>query len=451
MRGFNRISMAAALAAAACVLLSWSTFAAPPAPGPVPMAPIPGAGQTTTTTPVQSPAPGQTPEVPNPWDDPSDPWNQLVSRVAGGAQWLAQPLGKVIEANTATTGSWFDPLYQVMLQMMAPLALIFLLLRVALGIVMAWRGGDASFLAESPWAVAVAFIVAGSAIAVTRLALEVTDGMCALVLQATGSNMAGLLSHLAAAFGAAVAGGVAAQADSVVVLMAALAVVLAILGLLFELLLREAAMYLCVLFVPLLAVARIWPPAAHLLRRLIEVLVAVVLSKFIIVTVLVMGALAFASGPLQQGDLGDPGTATILFGAACVVVAVIAPFAFFRLLPAVEASAIEAFSRHGRGVAEQAVYKTKDLHAGVMSRIQAWRASGVEGGEAAALAGGPAGAAAAVAGSAVKHDEAVRVAAGPAAGGGDPAPVVERRHRRGPEKPDESPRGDDNTAEPEED
>src|SRR5207237_1167432 len=144
---------------------------------------------------------------------------------------------------------------------MAPLAVIFLLLRVALGIIAAWRGGDASFLLESPWAVLVAFVIGASAVVVTRLAIQVTDGMSDLVIQTTGSNMAGLVSHLAASFWLAAAGTIAAGPDSIVVIMAGLAVILSVLGLLFELLIREAAMYICVLFIPLAAVARIWPPA----------------------------------------------------------------------------------------------------------------------------------------------------------------------------------------------
>src|SRR5205807_10553769 len=158
---------------------------------------------------------------------------------------------------------------------------------------------------------------------------------------------------------------------------------------------------------------RIWPPAAHLLRRLVEILAAVILSKFAVTVILVLGALAFAASPVQTGDLGDPCVATILWGTACVVVAVIAPFALFRLLPGIEAQAMEGFSRHGRGAAEQAAYKTKDLHEGVISRIKTWRASG---GEAAAIAGVPTAvpvAAATQAGS--KPAEVVRTAAGLAA------------------------------------
>jgi len=214
------------------------------------------------------------------------------------------------------------------------------------------------------------------------------------------------------------------------VVMAGIAVILSVLGLLFELLIREAAMYICVLFIPLAAVARIWPPAAHLLRRLVEILAAVIVSKFAITVILILGALAFAASPVQTGDLGEPGIATILWGSACVVVAVIAPFALFRLLPMIEAQAMEGFSRHGRGAAQQAVYKTKDLHAGVMGRIKTWRAGGSD---QVALAGGAAAGvplAAAAVQAAPKPDQVVRTAAGPAPG--RQAPIVKTRHDQPP-------------------
>ena len=49
---------------------------------------------------------------------------------------------------------------------------------------------------------------------------------------------------------------------------------------------RDAAIYICVFFLPLTFVAMIWPATSRWARRLVELLVAIILAKFVIVAIL---------------------------------------------------------------------------------------------------------------------------------------------------------------------
>jgi hypothetical protein len=111
-----------------------------------------------------------------------------------------------------------------------------------------------------------------------------------------------------------------------------------------ELLVREVATYVAVLFFPLLMAAAVWPKTAQLVKQLAEVLVAVILSKFAMVVVIAAGA----SGVLDVFQRHD-GSA-LLVGGAILLLAAYAPSKLLRMLPALEVAAVHVFdggSRHG--------------------------------------------------------------------------------------------------------
>ena len=137
-----------------------------------------------------------------------------------------------------------------------------------------------------------------------------------------------------------------------------------------ELLIRSAAIYVAVLFLPLVLASLAWPAIAHWCRRLVDTLVALILGKFVIVAVLSLAAGALAGGAgrrpveaveavpareaLQAGGAGGGGFASVLGGAALLLLAAFAPWALFRLLPFIEAGAVghlEGLSHRARQTA----------------------------------------------------------------------------------------------------
>jgi hypothetical protein len=105
-----------------------------------------------------------------------------------------------------------------------------------------------------------------------------------------------------------------------------------------EMVIRDAAIYVALFFLPLTFVAMIWPATSRWARRLVEFLVAVILSKFVIVAIL-----GLASAAITQTTLGQPGDGRVfermIAGAALLVLAAWSPFGLMRLIPMMEVAA----------------------------------------------------------------------------------------------------------------
>ena len=98
-----------------------------------------------------------------------------------------------------------------------------------------------------------------------------------------------------------------------------------------ELVVRATAIYVAVFFIPLALACYVWPATMSIAKRTVEKLAALILSKFVIVATLTLGAAALHGGP-------SPDNAVI--GAAILLIAGFAPFSLLRLAPIVEAGAI---------------------------------------------------------------------------------------------------------------
>jgi hypothetical protein len=108
-----------------------------------------------------------------------------------------------------------------------------------------------------------------------------------------------------------------------------------------ELLVRSGAIYVALLFLPFTFVAMIWPATARWCRRLIEIVVAVILSKFVIVAIM-----ALAAAGLGQSRGGEAFQG-VLAGAALMVLAAFSPFVLLRLIPFAESAAVGVGWRRG--------------------------------------------------------------------------------------------------------
>ena len=67
-----------------------------------------------------------------------------------------------------------------------------------------------------------------------------------------------------------------------------------------EMIIRDAAIYICVFFLPLTFVAMIWPATSRWARRLVEFLVAIILSKFVIVAILSLASAAITNTSVAE-------------------------------------------------------------------------------------------------------------------------------------------------------
>src|SRR5512144_579736 len=137
--------------------------------------------------------------------------------------------------------------------------------------------------------------------------LQIVDWMCQAMSSTAGDSATRFWGEVGKGLGSFAASGAAsgnAAAVGVPLFVAFIAgffAAMSALAVWVELLMRSAAIYVCVLFFPLVVTARIWPRLEKWATRLLEGLVAIVLSKFVIVAVLSLAAAAIAHGGVSEG------------------------------------------------------------------------------------------------------------------------------------------------------
>ena len=104
-----------------------------------------------------------------------------------------------------------------------------------------------------------------------------------------------------------------------------------------ELLMRDAAIYVVALFMPLALAASIWPRWMGALRRTGELLVVIIGSKFVIVSII-----SLAAGLVAEND---GRVEHILAAAALMLLACFAPFVLLKLVPFAEGAMGAAYGR----------------------------------------------------------------------------------------------------------
>jgi hypothetical protein len=169
----------------------------------------------------------------------------------------------------------------------------------------------------------------------TMLVLAASDEMCKIVSSASGGAGVGALKK----FGGTV--GVLSVIDGSPFLAFLLGALLAgaALAVSLELLVREAAVYVVVLMLPLAFAGMVWPARRIWAVRALETLAALILAKFAIVAVLA----------LAGGALGAGGASAMFAGTALVMLAAFSPFVLFRLLPFAELAAGASGALRGEG------------------------------------------------------------------------------------------------------
>jgi hypothetical protein len=248
--------------------------------------------------------------------------------VADGATWLLTQIGGVLSATTTVDvgAGWFRTHFSLMVAVAAVVVLPLLFLSVIQAV---YRQSAAmllrSLLVSLPLAVLLTFV----ALQLVQMGLKVTDDLSALVASGSGTDLQHVFAGVTGALDAA---GASSGFPAFVLLLGALVVALGAFALWVELLLRAAALYVAVLFLPLALATLVWPAVSHACRRLVEVLVALILSKFVIVSILCLSLGALASGS---------GFPTVLAGAALLLLAAFSPFVLLRLVPLAEFGAVE--------------------------------------------------------------------------------------------------------------
>ena len=253
-------------------------------------------------------------------------FRQATEWVAQGAGWLVGRVGALIDTTTTPRleSRWFAGQYAQMALLATALALPLLFLAV----IQAALARNPMLITRALAAVPVAFVLTGGAVALVAALLGITDWACQAISGQTGPDSREFFHDVATAFSKITEdGGPTGAAPALfVALLASMFAALAALAVWVELLIRSAGIYVCVLFFPIVLVARIWPKLEKWATRLAEALTALILSKFVIVAVLSVAGAAMAGSRASEGFNG------VLAAGALLVFAAFAPLVLFRLV-----------------------------------------------------------------------------------------------------------------------
>jgi hypothetical protein len=252
--------------------------------------------------------------------------NAIAGWVLNGTRAALQEVAGLIGTATSPnlTGSWFSSTYWRVASLAALLTVPF----IFAAMIQALLRSDLALVGKVAFAyLPVSLLTVSLAAPLTMLLLAATDQMCAAVSSAALEGGARFLDKAAVA-----AGGLSSLDGSpFFAVMIGLFTVAAALMLALELLIREAAVYVVVLMLPLAFAAFVWPARRIWAIRLVELLISLILSKFVIVAVLSLAGSAF--------DADDGGVSQMLTAMALVLLSTFAPWALLRILPFTELAA----------------------------------------------------------------------------------------------------------------
>jgi hypothetical protein len=245
--------------------------------------------------------------------------------VLSGAHALLNDTATALSATTSPQlhTTWFSSTYWRMAAIAAVLTLPFLFAAAVQAVIRS----DLALLARATFGyLPLATLAIAIAAPLTTLLLAATDQLCGFISSAAGDESAHFLDRAAA-----VIGSLTAATDSpFLAFLVGLFVISGVFALWIELLMREAAVYVIVLMLPLAFAAMVWPARRIWAVRAVELLAALILSKFAIVAVLSLGGAAISA------SAGDQSVAGVMAGAVLILLAAFSPWAMLRLVPMAE-------------------------------------------------------------------------------------------------------------------
>jgi hypothetical protein len=306
--------------------------------------------------------------------------NGVESVIGGGAQavgqaaldailhWIADSLASACNTvmsglfqflNSSSTvsltqGWWAGPRAQHILSSVAQIAGVLMIGFLLAVVIQGTLAGDpASMVRAAVKEVPMAVFGMVAIGAITGLLLALTDAASSMVLGDAPES----LGRFFAGFGVSgnvVTGGILGIILFVVFLVGALLVWV-------ELIVRSSLIYLLIACAPLALAARVWPATRSAFRRLCDIGLALILSKFVIALALALGAAALGGGGPQEGTTANNtglDAAGLLAGGTLMLLAAFTPFVLLRVLPILETAVVAHGISHSPARAANTVAQT---------------------------------------------------------------------------------------------
>jgi hypothetical protein len=260
----------------------------------------------------------------------------IAASALGGAKAALDETASLLSTGTEPRlrSAWFSASYWRMAAIACVLTLPFLCAAAVQAMI---RSDLALLLRAALGYLPLAMLAVAIAAPLTMLLLAAADELSRAVSGAAG----GASGHFLRRAGAVIGALTAASASPFLAFLVGALTVAGALVLWLELLMREVAVYVVVLMLPLAFAAMVWPARRVWATRAVELLLALVLSKFAMVAVLSLG------GAAMGGGLRHVQVATSLTGLVVLLLSAFTPWALLRLMPLAEVAAGAVGTLHG--------------------------------------------------------------------------------------------------------
>lgn len=308
--------------------------------------------------------------------------------LADGAMWLmGKAIGFIDQSTRPDLGaSWFAERYRLMIGLAGLVMAPMLMLAAIRAVIRAdFTQLLRSFLLYLPIAILGMFV----AVQLTQASLVVTDGLSELVSTNVGNNVVDFYGGVADSLSAS---GTNPELPLFALFIGSLLIVVGAFFIWLELLVRSAAVYVAMFFLPLTLAVLVWPATARWVRRVIGTLVALVVSKFVIVAVISLATAAMAGGSGGTESTTDGNFSTVLGGGVLLLLAALSPFVLMRFMPVIEEAALSQFESMSRKPAAMTQAGAGNVYQRIFKdRLASEKSTSSTAGVAVAGAGGPGG------------------------------------------------------------
>ncbi len=260
--------------------------------------------------------------------------DQFTSFTVQSANWMIQYLGEMITTTSTPqlTASFFGSILRTMAGICSIIILPLIMISVIQGV---FTGDFRSLIKLVLQHMPLALAGTGIAVAITEMCVEGTDEISNVFLSTMGSTFDKGLSQFTS-LSINPTSGLSEGAPVIVVALLSVMLLLASTLLFVEMIMRGAAIEVAVIFFPLALAGIVWPATSHWIKRLIEIIASLIISKFVIIVVLTLAE-------AQLLDSSDP-LKNELLAVATLWLAVFSPFVVFRIIPFVESSTVSGFN-----------------------------------------------------------------------------------------------------------
>lgn len=280
----------------------------------------------------------------------SVPFDWLAHGVGAAAEWMFEGVWQLFDSTTLVDVT--DPGYLRVYDVLFGVAVFVMLLFFCLQLITGMVRRDPGALPRAALGLAKSVLGSFLVIALTGLALQITDELCVGIIQATGTTLAemgGKIAALAAGIGAITVAAPGAGAV-IIIFLGCLAITGAAI-VWFSLLIRKALLLVAIVLAPVALSGQSWDAARGWFAKWASFVLALIVSKLIVVVVFLV-AITQMNAPL---DLDLSSIADPVAGIVLMFVAAFAPYMAYKFISFIgfdlhhvmssEAEAKQAFNR----------------------------------------------------------------------------------------------------------